>query len=129
MARALLALCWTRPGSHDRGAQGSPQSAPLGGGLLRREQYSAGRRRIAKRIALATVDVNRKTGVIDMAATGLEMSHGQQNVRTIRSVRPVSSLVLGLFAGVAGSLTLMWVIFLGWLAFGAMRLALDLIIS
>ena len=64
-----------------------------------------------------------------MAVTGLEMSHGQQNVRTIRPVRPVSSLVLGLFAGVAGSLTLMWVIFLGWLAFGAMRLALDLIIS
>jgi len=63
-----------------------------------------------------------------MAVTGLEMSHGQQNVRTIRPVRPVSSLVLGLFAGVAGSLTLMWVIF-GWLAFGAMRLALDLIIS
>jgi hypothetical protein len=51
---------------------------------------------------------------------------GQGDTRIIRSIRPVSRITLSLFAAVAGSVTLAWVTFLAWLAFGALRLALGL---
>jgi hypothetical protein len=65
--------------------------------------------------------------VIHMPTTKPGQFQAQGNVPIIGPVRPVSRLTLGLFAGVAGSLTLMWVSFLGWLAFGAVRLALGLV--